>query len=199
MGYRSVVAVLLSLAVAACGTVDRRVDPDDPDEVGGAVLQSQDLRAMADQMARDIIASGVLANSTPEQRASFYITELRNDSSDRIDKELVLRMLRTELSRGLGRRVMVLDRSAEAVEEIRRERAAKRSGAVSANPAMRGSLAGGDYVLKGVIGERRQQRDDLRSVYYNVTFELTDLETGELVWTNDYETKFLSERSVITR
>ena len=60
-------------------------------------------------------------------------------------------------------------------------------------------MGGSDYILKGTIKDRRIQSDRMRSVYYLVTFELTDLETQELVWTNEYEAKFISERSVISR
>ena len=61
---RQPLALLLGLVACgtvACGTVDRRIDPDAPDEVGGAVLDSQDIRTMADTMARDIpgLSAGV--------------------------------------------------------------------------------------------------------------------------------------------
>ncbi|MHC5064645.1 MAG: hypothetical protein ACYTG5_11805 [Planctomycetota bacterium] len=155
---------------------------------------------MADQMSRDIIASGILRSPDPQQRISFHITSLRNDSGDVIDKEIVLTRIRTSLQRNLGRQqVRVLDRSKESAEEVMAERAAKRSGAVDSNPAMRGQVGGSDYVLKGTIKDRRIQSGDMRSVYYLVTFELTDLETQELVWTNEYEAKFVSEKSVISR
>jgi len=94
---------------------------------------------------------------------------------------------------------MILDRSKEGLEEIRAERAAKRAEAVSSNPNMKGALAGSDYVLKGTIKDRVVQSRDIKSAYYLVTFELTDLETGELAWTGQYEAKFGTEKSVISR
>lgn len=200
MGYTKhltlCLALLPFLTVSCKGTVDRRIDPDEPDAVGGAVLDSQDIRAMADKMSRDIIASGILKSATPE-RTSFYITGLRNDTSDTIDREIVLTKIRTELAKNLGRQIKILDRSKEGMEEIQRERAAKRAGAVTSGELK--GLAGSDYVLKGTIKERMKQAGKLKSVYYLVTFELTDLESGELSWTNDYEVKFESEKSVITR
>lgn len=154
---------------------------------------------MADRMAREIVASGALASARPDEPITFHITQLRNDSADTIDKEIVLYKLRTELFKAMGGRVRILDRSAEGLEAVRQEREAKRARAVSANPNMKGDVLGSDYVLKGVIKSRIQQGGRLKSAYYLVTFELTDLETGELRWTGDYETKFESEKSVITR
>jgi hypothetical protein len=54
-------------------------------------------------------------------------------------------------------------------------------------------------VLKGVIASRDRQAGKLKSSYINVTFELTDLVTSELVWTGDYSMKTESTRSVINR
>jgi PBP1b-binding outer membrane lipoprotein LpoB len=198
MGYRRVLAVVLGL-VAGCSTYDQRLDPDAPDPVGGAVLQSQDINSMADQMAREIVASGILRSNDPAQRVAFHITKLRNDSSDPMDTELILTRIRTQLFQALGRQVKFLDRSSEAAEEVLAERAAKRSNAVTANPARAGSVAGSDYVLKGTIKDRVVQSRDLKSVAYTVTFELTDLETQELVWTGEYLAKFGTEKSVISR
>lgn len=200
MGYKTVLSVLLSLLpVAACGTYDERLDPDAPDPVGGAVLRSDDIRTMVDAMSRDIVASGILKSNDPTQRTSFHMLSLRNDSGDPMDKELILTQIRTSLHQKLGRQVMILDRSKESLETIRAEREAKRTRAVSQNPNMAGAVAGSDYVLKGTIKDRVIQSGARKSVYYVVTFELTDLETGELAWTNDYEAKFGSEKSVISR
>jgi PBP1b-binding outer membrane lipoprotein LpoB len=183
-------ALLLPFLAACSSTIDRRVDPDNPDTVGGAVLESQDIR---------IIQTGVLASAPAGTRTTFHITEMRNESSDTLNRTMILMKLRTELFRGLGNRVDILDRSAEGLEAVRKEREAKRAGAVTANAGRTGEVLGSDYVLKGVIQDRVKQAGKLKSAYYLVTFELTDLETGRLVWTGDYEAKFESEKSVISR
>lgn len=189
----------LALLAACSGTIDRRVDPDAPDAVGGAVLQSQDIRTMADQMARDIKASGVMTAAPNGERIAFHITEMVNESSDSMNRSILLTKLRTELFRSFGGRVQILDRSADGLEAVKREREAKRAGAVSSKESQRGEVLGSDYVLKGRIQDRVVQSGKLKSAYYLVTFELTNLETTELMWTNSYETKFESEKSVISR
>lgn len=191
---------LVVLFASACkGTIDRRVDPDAPDGVGGAVLQSQDIRTMAQNMARDIGSSGLLTSTANNQTVTFHIVAIENQSSDVINKEIIMAKLETELFKALGGRIAVLDRSAGGLEAVQQERAAKRAGAVSANEGKRADVLGSDYVLRGVIRDRIQQSGALKSAYYNVTFNLTDLESGRKVWQNDYETKFESEKSVITR
>jgi hypothetical protein len=155
------------LLLGACSaTIDKRVDPDSPDEVGGAVLQSQDIRTMAQNMARDIGSSGILTSTANNQTVTFHIIGMENQSSDVINREIVLSKLETELFKAFGNR---------------------------------GDVLGSDYVLYGVIRDRVQQSGTLKSAYYAVTFTLTDLETDRKVWQNEYETKFLSEKSVISR
>lgn len=189
---------LLGLLLTACGsTRDTRVDPDAADTVTGTGLQSVDIRTMADRMAKDIQAFGVLAPSREGDRLSFFIYEMENRSSDPIDKQIILTKLRTNLFRAFQGRVRILDRSASANDLVDAERRMKERKEVSG--ANDRKVAGSDFVLKGVIQSRDRQAAKLRSSYVLVTFELTDLVTGELVWTGDYEMKTESERSVINR
>lgn len=198
MSNRTFAACLLGLTLVACtGTRDTRVNPDAPDTVTGTGLQSQDIRTMANDMATKIKASGALAPSREGERASFFIYQLRNDSSDTIDKEIILTKLRTNLFEAFGRQVKIIDRAPEATELVDAERRMKERGEVSGTNDRK--VAGSDFVLKGTIKSRDRQAAALKSSYILVTFELTDLVTQELVWTGDYEMKTESEMSVINR
>ncbi len=197
MSIRFVLPTFLALFAACSGTRDARVNPDAPDTVTGTGLQSQDIRTMAQQMAADIKASGVLAPGKEGERVSFYIYEIKNDSSDVIDKEIILTKLRTELAKAMGRQVKILDRSPSANDLTDAERRMKERGQVSGTNDRK--IAGSDFVLKGTMKSRDRQAGKLKSSYVLVTFELTDLVTQELAWTNDYEMKTESEKSVINR
>ena len=201
MAIRSVALALLGLSglfLSACaGPRDTRVDVDAPDTVTGTGLQSQDIRTMAVSMAADIKASGVLAPSRDGERATFFIYEMRNDSSDRIDPEIILYDLRAELYEAFNRQVRILDRSPQANDLVDAERRMKERGQVSGNVDRK--VAGSDFVLKGVMKSRDRQAGALKSSYIQVTFELTDLTTGELMWTKNYRMKTESEKSVINR
>ena len=201
MSIRSVSTGLLAstlLLFAACGgTRDTRVRADAPDTVTGTGLQSQDIRTMAVDMAAKIKASGVLAPGKEGERSSFFIYELRNDSSDTIDKEIILTKLRTNLFEAFGRQVKIIDRSPQASDLVDAERRMKDRGQVSG--ANDRKVAGSDFVLKGTIKSRDCQAGKLKSSYVLVTFELTDLVTQELAWTGDFDMKTESEKSVINR
>lgn len=198
MLIRSVAVGLLGLLLTACGsTRDTRVDPDAADTVTGTGLQSMDIRTMAQRMAAEIQEFGVLAPTREGEKATFYIYEMENQSSDTINKTIILTKLRTNLFKAFMGRVRILDRSATANDLVDAERRMKERGQVSGTNNRK--VAGSDFVLKGVIQSRDRQASKLRSSYILVTFELTDLVTGELAWTGDYEMKTESEKSVINR
>lgn len=190
-------ALLTLLTACAAGTRDTRVSVDAPDTITGTGLQSQDIKTMVNDMAARLKADGILAPGRDGERVSFFISELRNDSSDTIDKQLILRELRTELFNAYGRQIRILDRSPEANDITDAERRMKDRGQVSGTNDRK--VAGSDFVLKGVIASRDRQAGKLKSSYINVTFELTDLVSQELAWTGAYSMKTESEKSVINR
>ena len=198
MFLRSFAVGLLGLLLTACGsTRDTRVDPDAADPVTGTGLQSMDIRTMAQRFSASLQSDNILSPGKEGARVSFYVTELRNDSSDVIDKELILSNLQTELFRSYGRRVRFLDRSPEANELVDAERRMKDRGQVSGTNDR--PVAGSDFALKGTIKSRDRQAGRLRSSYIVVTIQLVDLMTGELVFLDNYEMKTESEKSVINR
>ena len=198
MFLRSFAVGLLGLLLTACGsTRDTRVDPDAADPVTGTGLQSMDIRTMAQRFSASLQSDNILSPGKEGARVSFYVTELRNDSSDVIDKELILSNLQTELFRSYGRRVRFLDRSPEANEIVDAERRMKDRGQVSGTNDR--PVAGSDFALKGTIKSRDRQAGRLRSSYIVVTIQLVDLVTGELLFLDNYEMKTESEKSVINR
>lgn len=198
MLIRSVTVGLLGLLLTACGsTRDTRVNPDAADSVTGTGLQSMDIRTMAVRMAADIKEWGVLAPDSDGKQASFFIYQMINESSDTINKTIILTKLRTELFKAFRGRVDILDRSPSATDLTNAEQRMKQRGEVTG--ANNKKVFGSDFVLKGVMQSRDRQAGSLKSSYILVTFELTDLATQKLVWTNDYEMKTESEKSVINR
>jgi PBP1b-binding outer membrane lipoprotein LpoB len=198
MSTRLLVVCLLGLSLLSCrGTRDTRVNPDAPDTVTGTGLQSQDIRTIAQQMAADIKATGVLAPGKEGERASFFIAPLVNESSDTINTALIPTTIRTEIARAFGRTVRIIDRAPEANDLVDAERRMKDRGQVSGTNDRK--VAGSDYVLKGRMQSRDRQAGRLKSSFIVVTLEITDLVTSELVWTNDYQMKTESEKSVINR
>jgi len=52
-----------------------------------------------------------------------------------------------------------------------------------------GQLAGADFLLSGYLFEDRQVGTNNRTSYYRLSFRLTDVASGAVVWEDDYELK----------
>ena len=60
-----------------------------------------------------------------------------------------------------------------------------------------GTQRGARYLMGGVINSTVQQVGGDKVVYYKATFELTDIATTEIVWTDQKEiTKHFKKKSV---
>ena len=186
----------LVCGLAACAPSHRRIDPDVYDDVGGGGTDSQDVRTMADRMARDLLAQRHLF--VGEGRPTLYIMGLQNNGSHPIDRELVLELIQTKLVQHSAGRLRVLDRNSASLEAIRAERKAKREGAVRGSGKK--DLLGSDYVLTGTVRTiTKRGRKGMSSDYWVYNFKLTDLESSELLWTKVYDFKWVGNKPAVYR
>jgi hypothetical protein len=73
---------------------------------------------------------------------------------------------------------------------VQQERDLKRQGVTDVGTTgMASSVAGADYRLTGEIAslDSRDTRTGLIQRYNQITFEMVDLESGEIVWSGQYE------------
>ncbi len=191
---------IVVLGIACCGTPTRRVDPDQDDAVGGTGIDSADLRATADKMARSILAMDrVFAHGTPY----VVVQSPENRTRFQIDDSIFVQKIITLLTQSAAGRVQFIDR--EHWELIQKERQLKRSGAVSVptdgsgQPSLAAAPLGTDYFLTGVLQALSKSTGRAASDYIQATFRLVDAETGSIVWQDDSEWKKVGAAGVIYR
>jgi len=155
----------------------------------GVELESQDIVGMTDAMARDMLATPILARRDPPPRVIVDSAFFTNESTQRINVDTITDRLRVGLNRAARGQLSFVARHYGNMVADERQR--KRGGEVDeGSQGMVAAPAGGDYRLGGRITSRdmeNQQR--ISSCYYQVVFEMVDLETGEIVWSGIYETK----------
>ncbi len=190
----------LALAACACGFVagepaeaqkrgkSKDVDAGMAGPVAGVGIESRDLLAMSDQMVRDIMATPVLAARKVAPRVIIDSRYFTNESSQRINANLITDRLRTSLNRASdGRLVFLARQNAAMIEE---ERALKREGVTDSGTAgLTQAQFGADYRLTGNIASQdaRNGRTGQVQRFTQINFELVDLESGAIVWSNTYE------------
>ena len=122
------------------------------------------------------------------------VTQLQNKTSEHIDTQNVMDMVRVELSR--GGRVAFVDK--EAREDIKQEYEYQDSGMVNRETKKTaGGQVGADFIINGRLDSIVQQAGKDKTVYYKITLNMTNLKTGIIVW-SDYKQirKVFRKRSV---
>jgi hypothetical protein len=192
----ALVITFLALGLSACARSHRRVDPDNDDEVGGGGTEAQDVRTMADRMSRAILSKEQLFMG--EGKPTLHILGLEVRASHPVDKKMVLEMIRTDLVENSEGRLRVLNRDTATLDEIKNERRAKREGAVKGNEKK--ELLGSDFVLTGSVATiSKVGSDGMSSDYWVYNFNLTDLESSEMVWAGKYDFKWAGDKPAIYR
>ena len=134
-------------------------------------------------ITRDALTKPVVILETPKNR-----------TTEHIDLQALYDHVKTAMIN--SGQVTFLDKAAR--QEIAEEYEYQGSGYVDASEATGpGKQRAAQYLLGLVITSTVQQVGDKKVVYYKSTFELTDIETTEIVWTDHKEiTKSFKKRSI---
>ncbi len=200
----------LGLSLTACqttvpvinapGTPTTYQDPGTRGPVSGVGLESQDIVSMTDRMARDILGHPVLASRPTPPRVIIDAEYFYNESSSRLNKNSITDRLRVNLNRAAQGRMVFVGR--HLTDMVARERDLKRQGQVDTGTvALAQAQQGGDFRLGGRITslDLRSPSTGQMSRYHHIAFEMVNLETGEIVWSNEYEVAKTAQDDVIYR
>ena len=197
MKYLVMTAALAStLVLAGCSstTIDNSAgratvyeDARSPGKVQGVGVESQDIMAVTDQMMRDMLSNPQLVSREVAPRIIIDSQYFTNESSSRINKNMLTDRLRINLNRAANGRLVFVGR--EYADMVEKEREMKRMGVVDGGTIRSTqATAGADFRLVGRIMslDAMDTRSQERSRYHQITFELVDLELGTYVWSGMY-------------
>lgn len=175
-------------------------DPAAMSDVGGIGIDSADIVAMTDRMVASMMANPILANRTPAPRVIIDAEYFKNESSTRINKNMITDQLRIELNRAAnGRLIFIARQYSDMVEQ---ERQKKREGELTKGSiGMAKAQAGADFRLVGRITSKDaiNPKTGKTSRYHQITFEMVDLETSGYVWGDQYQFKKTGQDDVVYR
>lgn len=172
----------------AAGVAPVTIDPGQRGPVAGVGIEQQDIISMTDQMMRDMLANPQLARRQTSPRVIIDASDFANDSSQPINRNLITDRLRVNLNRSAQGRMSFINRV--NTQMVERERELKRAGQVdSGTTGLAKRVMGGDFKLSGRIAslDSRNPRTGMLQRFTQITFEMTDLETGEIVFGGQYE------------
>ncbi|MBI4326618.1 MAG: penicillin-binding protein activator LpoB [Chloroflexi bacterium] len=163
--------------------------------VAGTGVESQDLVAVTDKMARSILGIPEIANAQGTPRVMLYPVE--NATRFPINKDIFLSRIRADLNSKARGKVRLLIRSAGAQSDpkmaaLERERDLKESGQVTSDPAKdtgATQFRSADFFLTGKLEGMTTRTGQGTGDYILYTFQLIDTRTSEIVWEDSAEIK----------
>lgn len=195
VSQRLLLAATVVVSLAGCassgvknpsGVPVTEMRPDERGFVAGTGVESQDLVAVTDKMARSILSIPEIANARGIPRV--VLEPVRNETRFPINKEIFLTRIRTELNTKARGKVRFLAR--ENIAVLERERELKQTGQVtsSSDPNVV-EFKGADYFLTGSLQGLTTRTRAGTSDYVLYSFRLIDARTSDIVWEDAYEIK----------
>ena len=151
-----------------------------------------DFQMMAETMTNSLLTSTLIAGS--KQKPTITISDIKNKTSEHIDTRAIALKIRTQLSKSQAVRFMG-DKADEkhALTELQRQ---GQSGRYKASKSVKmGNAEGAKYSLYGEITSIVKRADDIKNIDYIINLTLEDLDSSEILWTEEKEIRKTSERS----
>jgi penicillin-binding protein activator len=160
--------------------------PDERGFVAGTGIESQDLVAVTDQMARSILKTPQIVHAQGVPR--IVLDPVENETRFPINRNMFLDRIRAQLNSRAQGKVIFLAR--ERMAALERERQLKQSGQVtaSADPNVV-EFRGADFFLTGKLSSLTTRTRAGTSDYVLYTFQLIDARTSDIIWEDMAEIK----------
>jgi len=160
--------------------------PDEQGFVVGTGVESQDLVAVTDKMARSILTIPQIANAQGTPRV--VLDPVENATRFPINKDIFLSRIRAELNTKAHGKVVFLARERMAALEHKRQ--LKQAGQVtsSSDPNVV-EFKGADFFLTGKLSGLSTRTAAGTSDYILYAFQLVDARTSDIVWEDSAEIK----------
>lgn len=185
-------ALALCVLAAGCSSVQY----DDPDKVETVNIDfgSTDLKTLASAMVDSMVAAPQLAyyeheSKGADKRIIVYTAGVNNRTSEHIDTSGITDSIRTSLLKSGRFRLAASDQGQDDLgEQVRFQQGSGRVDPTQAKAF--GKQIGADMVLLGNLRSIEKSKDrnleeglkKTDDVWYQFVLELTDIETGEIIW-----------------
>ncbi len=197
--YRFSLVIILLAWIAwfsGCAAPSQSMTPQyvDPSSftqgISGVGFESQDVRALSTLMVNDLLAENRFAEPEIPPRIIIDDTRFKNESSQVFNINMLLERLRIELMKASEGKLEFVSR--QNLDLVLEERSLSQSGLTDeGTKAAPENVAGADYRLIGRITSQStaSNTSGIRSNYFQVSFEILDLDSGLSVWGNVYDMK----------
>jgi uncharacterized protein (TIGR02722 family) len=151
-----------------------------------------DMQETVKSMVASLVAHPVVTGS--KKRPIVMVTQLQNKTSEHIDTQSIMDMVRVELMK--TGKLAFIDK--EARQDIDQEYDYQNSGRVSEETKKGpGGQTGADFIVNGRLDSIVQEVGKDKSVYYKITLNLTSIKSGVIEWTDQKQIRKLYKKKTI--
>lgn len=176
-------SVVMGFVLQGCGPkafVKGQYDDPDRENLMNDSWSETDMQNTVKAMVGSMITHPVIAKA--KAPPVVMVTQLQNKTSEHIDTQSVMDMVRVELMK--TGKVSFIDK--EARQDISDEYNYQNSG-MTAEESKKGpgGQVGADFIVNGRLDSIVQEVGKEKTVYYKVTLNLTNLKTSVITWTDN--------------
>ncbi len=151
-----------------------------------------DMQETVKSMVASLVSHPVVTGS--KTRPVVMVTQLQNKTSEHIDTQSIMDMVRVELMK--TGKLAFIDK--EARGDIDQEYDYQNSGRVSGETKKGpGQQTGADFIVNGRLDSIVQEVGKEKSVYYKITLNLTSIKSGVIEWTDQKQIRKLYKKKTI--
>jgi len=181
---------LAILLIASCAPKRQvqRIETDQSVDLSGR-WNDTDSRTVSEEMIKQLLHEKWIENylaANPDKRPILIVGLVKNKSHEHIDANTFIRDIEKAIvNDGSARLVQAGDKR----EALRNERVDQQSFSSSETAKNWGKELGADFMLQGTISSIVDTYKKEKIIYYQINFELSDLETNEIVWIGEKKIK----------
>ena len=189
MQYRKIIPLLaLILLFAACGgpqtgrvSGDGEVTYEDSqaEETVTTQWSSTDMQTTAETMTQSLLASRWIAQAVEQPK--IRLREVKNYTDEHIDTKSITDKIRIRLLRSGMVRFLADDAN---LDDVFAERELTETVTTRSENKL---LADTDYIITGAVRSIRKRTKTVGDVFYQITLEMTDPQSGEIIWADEKE------------
>lgn len=186
--FRTITLCSLALALAACGgpqtgrvTGDGEVVYEDAqaEETVNTQWGSTDLQMTAESMTQSLLASRWITKA--EAAPKIRLREVKNYTDEHIDTKGVTDKIRIKLLQSGTVRFLADENN---LDDIMAERELTE---VATTRGENKLMTDTDYIITGSVRSIRKRTKTVGDVFYQITLELVDPQSGEIIWADEKE------------
>lgn len=192
--FNLLLLVIIISLLAGCGsTISYEIK--DEETVTGSDWSAKDLKDVSEYMTASVKQSALI--SSPQYKSErprwMMAKDLKNETDEHVNTRTIMEKIRTRLINE-GFAIFVDD---QAIEDILNQMQLQQSGLFDDKTVTKvGKLVGAKLILRGTVSSIRKRTDRRDIIYYNITLQLVNIQTGEIVWTDEKEIQRLTSKSV---